>query len=572
MYNPDQGDTGKEWVELFNAGEQAIDLGGWIFGDLQDQTFATPIPAGNVLASGEALILVEDATRFDAQWGAGIRRIELGDFPSLANSPSSTNETPAILDSNGVTRDAVNYDDEGDWPTDISDGPSIYLRPGFLTAADNDHGSNWFSSTPGVDGAYYSLESPFGEKASPGIVAQTPTNFPEPVPSPNSVWSMAVFPDTQNYVKTEAHLPQFVDMAEWVRDQQDAWNIELVLHEGDIVNKNANENPSSGENPSTLQWQNARSTMALLDGHVPYILAVGNHDVGINNAENDSTRLNDFFSPADNPLVDPQQGGILKGVFEVGRLENAYYEMTAPDGRELLVFSLAWDPDEAVVSWANRIVGQSRYDDHTAILLTHSYLNSAGIRSDQGEFLWEELVRQHENFEMVLNGHFGGDGVDYLASTGDNGNLVHQMVFNTQFEGNGGNGWLRMLEFLADGRTVQVQTFTPTFGFVRSDPDNQFQIELTPLYPADFTGDGEQNGDDLLVWQSGFGADGVDWTAGDANGDAAVLGDDFLVWQRKFTDAASGSAAVNLPEPPAAALFFMGLSILWNRTSVRVKI
>ena len=30
--------------------------------------------------------------------------------------------------------------------------------------------------------------------------------------------------------------------------------------------------------------------------------------------------------------------------------------------------------------------------------------------------------------------------------------------------GNGGDGWLRILEFLPDGRTIKVRTYSPLFG------------------------------------------------------------------------------------------------------------
>jgi len=30
-------------------------------------------------------------------------------------------------------------------------------------------------------------------------------------------------------------------------------------------------------------------------------------------------------------------------------------------------------------------------------------------------------------------------------------------------EGNGGDGWLRILEFMPDGKTVKVKTFSPLF-------------------------------------------------------------------------------------------------------------
>ena len=43
------------------------------------------------------------------------------------------------------------------------------------------------------------------------------------------------------------------------------------------------------------------------------------------------------------------------------------------------------------------------------------------------------------------------------------------MLYDTQtlgggWEGNGGDGWLRILEFMPDGKTVKVRTYSPLFG------------------------------------------------------------------------------------------------------------
>lgn len=42
------------------------------------------------------------------------------------------------------------------------------------------------------------------------------------------------------------------------------------------------------------------------------------------------------------------------------------------------------------------------------------------------------------------------------------------MMFNSQalgggWHGNGGDGWLRILEFMPDGETIAIKTFSPLF-------------------------------------------------------------------------------------------------------------
>jgi hypothetical protein len=128
------------------------------------------------------------------------------------------------------------------------------------------------------------------------------------------------------------------------------------------------------------------------------------------------------------------------------------------------------------------------------VLLTHAYMDANERRSEfgkvsfamgpdgnNGQQLWNKLVRNHANFSMTFNGHVGGDSVAYLKSVGDHGNAVHQMLFNSQFEARGGNGWLRVIEFLADGRTVRVRTYSTLLGVYRTDAANQFEFSLSPV-------------------------------------------------------------------------------------------
>jgi len=82
---------------------------------------------------------------------------------------------------------------------------------------------------------------------------------------------------------------------------------------------------------------------------------------------------------------------------------------------------------------------------------------------------------------MVLCGHTGTppkfndvQHVNYQSTTcirtdkAADGHNVVQMMFNSQiadgeWNGNGGDCWLRILEFKPDGKTIRVRTFSPLF-------------------------------------------------------------------------------------------------------------
>lgn len=600
MYNPDGSDSdatagiSREWVEVFNPSVQPIDIGGWQFADLQDDQYASLIPQGTFLGAGEAIVLTGDAQTFDNKWGAGIARLELADFPTLSNSPSPTNETVAFYDPVNGGGDVVNYDDEGNWPSDSPDGASLMLRPDKLNASQNNLGSAWIPSMWGAYGARFVRGADGTEdRASPGFVetvAQSPF-----APSPDAAWSIAVLPDTQNYSKSSENITKLSQMTQWIKENVDTWNVQVVIHEGDIVNQNSQVTPTSGDQSGDQQWQNAKAAMSTLDGVVPYIFAPGNHDYGTTNAQNRNTLFNDYFKATDNPLVDPAQGGILAGTLRPNELDSAYYDFTAPDGRQMLLMTLEWGPRQSVVDDANQIMSSPEYADHTAILATHAYMFHDETRYDwsrnldsdpnnnqggnpysyatagdtnDGQDLWEELVSQHDQFEAVLSGHVGGDGVGYLAEAGSGGQQVHQMLFNTQFESGGGNGWLRIFEFLNDGKTVRVRTYSPFHDLAKTDPANDFTFEITPitpLLPGDFNDDGVVNLADYSVWRDALGA-GAESLPNDMDG-GTVGAAQYATWKQNFGAARppatvavdSVSSAVAVPEPHSFGWIAVGL-------------
>ena len=176
MYNPDsnEGGIGKdappnqsEWVELYNAGDEEVSLSGWY---LQDEDGKTePLPESAKIGPGEAVVLipgVQSVGDFREAWGKGFTVYKLdgwakGDDPlsNLANSPSETNEVLTLRNKKGDVVDEVNYDDEGDWPKDSPDGPSIALNPDALDPDKNDSGKNWARSEKGKHGAEHAKES-----------------------------------------------------------------------------------------------------------------------------------------------------------------------------------------------------------------------------------------------------------------------------------------------------------------------------------------------------------------------------------------------------------------------------
>ena len=82
--------------------------------------------------------------------------------------------------------------------------------------------------------------------------------------------------------------------------------------------------------------------------------------------------------------------------------------------------------------------------------------------------------------------------------------------------------------------------------------------EVIPNRDADFDDNGVVDGDDFLLWQTGFGTSQTGHLFGDADWDGDTDGDDFLIWQSEF---GSGNGSVNaaVPEPASVVLLIAAL-------------
>lgn len=310
-------------------------------------------------------------------------------------------------------------------------------------------------------------------------------NYEAPKLSSEDSWSMIIIPDPQTYVKFSRNQPLFELMTAWIDENIDYLNIKMVLCVGDLVEHNEMINPDGifGNQPSKLQWESVSRSFERLDGKVPYITALGNHDYGFKSIENRKSNFNQYF-PVDKNF---QNMKILRDVAlnaeGIPTLENASFEITSPHGRKMLFLSLEFAPRDTIVSWAKTIVESEKYKDHTIVLLTHSYLNANNehiIKENYpiedynyGKAIFDKLVKPSKNIQMVFSGHIGSpdDPKSHLGFRTDSnaaGQKVQQMVFNAQalgggWMGNGGDGWLRILEFMPDNHTVKVKTFSPFF-------------------------------------------------------------------------------------------------------------
>jgi predicted phosphodiesterase len=400
-----------------------------------------------------------------------------------------------------------------------------------------------------------------GGAGVPGKQIATP-----PAPLTPGAFTIAFLGDTQNY---SSDYPAIFNQAtQWLVDNKAARNIQFVVQDGDIVNSDA-----------TAQWNNARAAMQRLDGILPYATVRGNHDIG------SQYDLASRFGPGSPYSQQPT----LTDHYEVPGhptwdMRNTAHKFEA-GGQKFMVITFDISAGSDVVAWANDLISQN--PDRRVILDTHAYMYDGGARfnnapdpenpghtydqsrdqllrtgvqgeavyngavygGQDAETLWNTLVKLHPNVSLFLSGHQfeDFDQFKYHLENGVNGNRVYELLNDPQNMANGGNGWIRLLEFDPDGKTVHVKTYSPFLNQWDTAPDNFYDIVLSPILPGDFNSDGTVDGGDYLVWQRDLGS--TTELAADGNLDGRIDDADLTLWRQNYGRSSTISSASVVPEP-----------------------
>jgi hypothetical protein len=385
------------------------------------------------------------------------------------------------------------------------------------------------------------------------LMGMAPRSLAADPPLSVGAWTLVHIPDTQNYVADPDYSNHATQQMQWIASQVQARHIKFAVHVGDLVNNN-----------NATQWGRIRSSMDVLQGAVPYALAIGNHDCGPNG--DGSTRGTlftsaSYFGPGTPYAMQSSLQGICAAVNEPGNTQNSWHVFRA-NRVDWLVLTCEWGPRDAVMNWMNQVIAAHPW--HRVIIVAHAYLDTATQRYDwatehssmnpraflppeggvnDGENIWQKVVRSYENVCLICCGH---SSRAYMRSTGDKGQQVHQMLFNTQSEPQGGEGWLRLLEFLPDDRTVRVRTYSTLLDQWDTAPAADFTFLLSPVSTTDSDGDQMP---DYYEARHGFNPS----SAVDASADADHDGELNVAEFRAATDPKNGSDVLNIVRCAAGA-------------------
>ena len=282
-------------------------------------------------------------------------------------------------------------------------------------------------------------------------------------------FTIIVLPDTQNYSRDYPEI--FTSQTQWIVDNYDAADIIYVAHEGDIVDTASN----------TTQWNTANTSMSLLEDPVttgladgiPYGVLPGNHD-------QPTTNYNIYFG------VSRFDGrGYYGGHY--GSNNDNNYSLFSAAGMDFIVINLQYTPGAAVLDWADALL--KTYGDRRAIVVSHTILDTDGTWDY--ELIFTEL-QDNPNLFLMLCGHLWGEA--QRTEEGEFGNTIHILLANYQQYPNGGNGYLRILEFSPADDEISVETYSPWLDSYQTDSDSQFILPYDMEDPESYIPLGTDSG------------------------------------------------------------------------------
>ncbi len=334
---------------------------------------------------------------------------------------------------------------------------------------------------------------------------------------------MIMVPDPQSYIKFAANQPLFDLQTAWIAQNIDRLNIKAALFTGDMVEQNEKviapgvKYENNGDQTGRQQWEAVSRGLKVLDHRIPYIVAQGNHDAGFISAEHRRSNQPEYIHPERNIQFKKALVSTCANAQGKHTMENSAYEFNDPNWGKMLFLTFEFAARDEVLEWAKGLIESNRYKDSKVFILVHSYLSTNGdVIESEGykltprnwpKAIWKKLIYPSKNICMVLCGHTGEPptikpgnkvkDVDYRCTqalrkdkAADGRNVV-QMMFNSQngdgdWNGNGGDCWLRILEFKPDGKTIGVRTFSPMFALSKLTADmawrtaeyDQFEIVI----------------------------------------------------------------------------------------------
>ena len=297
----------------------------------------------------------------------------------------------------------------------------------------------------------------------------------------NENFTFIALPDTQNYTSISSPTDLYTRQTQWIVDNKDTMNIKFVTHLGDIVNS-----PSSQS-----QWTRATDAMNRMNTRMPYGTAPGNHDLASGDTNylvrfgpnpTHSSSVGRWINPANSQTYEWYRGASPRGY--------SSYQIVRVNGRDYGFMHLDMDTPDQDMAWANSVLAAN--PKVPTMVSTHNYLAETGGTGAYGsgtgqrgytaqanisigpdrnrpQEVFDVVVKPNRQVYMVICGH--NFATYNLQKTNNAGKAVHEVVVDYQSLPNGGNGFLRIMEYRPSQNQIYNTSYSPYLGrYV--DPNN----------------------------------------------------------------------------------------------------
>ncbi|MET7635418.1 MULTISPECIES: LamG-like jellyroll fold domain-containing protein [unclassified Streptomyces] len=310
----------------------------------------------------------------------------------------------------------------------------------------------------GAAGAVLGTQSAQAATAQPSTAGSGSHRFDAESPR----FALAVLPDTQYLFDADSADPEpLKETFHYLVAQRQEANIAFMTHLGDVTEHGTEEEIGL-----------AADTFRTIHGKVPYSVLAGNHDInsGTDDQRGDTAYLRAFGPQRFTSM--PTFGGASPDGY------NSFHVLQAA-GREWLVLALDWRASEKGLAWAQGVL--DAHPTLPVVLTTHDIAwaedNGQAHLSDNGQRLWDRIIRGNDQIFMALGGHYWPPGRTVL--TNDAGHDVHVHITNYQDRYYGGAGMVRLYSFDLVRQVVDVETFSPWF--LARDPEKRTPLEAETI-------------------------------------------------------------------------------------------
>lgn len=386
----------------------------------------------------------------------------------------------------------------------------------------------------------------------------------------NTRFTIIGLPDTQFYTEEVqgtnssggGHNGIFKSQTQWIANHRVDSSIAFVVQLGDCVQNG--DNPPGSDN--RIEWKRADTAMKniespnvpVADG-IPYGICVGNHDQWpIANPDGNSTYYNEYFGQS-------RFNGRAYYGGHYGANNDNHYELFSAGGIDFIHISIEYYPNgttaslQPVLDWADGLLKTFYY--RKGIFSTHNMLTTGNPANFQGPGLkiYNDL-KDNPNLFLMLAGHVSGEG---RRTDVYNGNTVHTVMSDYQSGySNGGNGFLRIMQFLPGQNLLKIKTYSPYSGISLTGPGSDFSLPVNIVPGFSLIGTNTNvvsASSNCMLWPGLEPLTDYEWYVEVSDGTDTITGP---VWA--FKTPANGPLPVNLSEFKAMVVPGSKVKLEWT--------